>query len=83
MRTSNTFTILFWAYSSRAKNNLAGIYARITVNGKKVNISLKLKADIRTWDSNRQRAKGKSESARLLNQHIDKSTPNWSIAIKN
>jgi len=71
MRTSNTFTILFWAYSSRAKNNLTSIYARITVNGKKVNISLKHKADVRTWDSNRQRAKGNGEAARTLNQHID------------
>ncbi|PCJ98461.1 MAG: integrase [Flavobacteriaceae bacterium] len=71
MRSSNTFSILFWAYTSRAKNNLTGIYARITVNGKKVNISLKHKADIRTWDPNKQRAKGKSEAARILNQYLD------------
>lgn len=51
MRTSNTFAILFWAYSSRAKNNQTAIYARITVNGKKVNISLKYKVDVRNWDA--------------------------------
>lgn len=71
MRTSNTFAILFWAYSSRAKDNLTGIYVRITVNGKKVNISLKHKADIRTWDSNKQKAKGNSEAARTLNHYLN------------
>ncbi|WP_428743317.1 site-specific integrase [Tenacibaculum sp.] len=71
MRTSNTFAILFWAYSSRAKDNLTGMYARITVNGKKVNISLKQQVDIRTWDSKRQRAKGNSETSRALNSYLD------------
>ena len=71
MRTSNTFSILFWAYASRAKNNQAGMYLRITVNGKKVNISLKYKVDLQIWDSNRQRAKGNSAAARELNQYLD------------
>ncbi|GGK19246.1 transposase [Yeosuana aromativorans] len=73
MRTSNTFAILFWAYSSRAKDNLTGMYARITVNGKKVNISLKLQVDIRSWDSKRQRAKGNSETSRALNSYLDQA----------
>lgn len=71
MRTSNTFAILFWAYSSRAKNNQTAIYARITVNGKKVNLSLKYKVDVRNWDAKRQRAKGNSEITRTLNQYLD------------
>ncbi len=71
MRTSTTFSILFWIYSKRAKNNQTGIYARVTVNGKKVNISLKYKVDVRTWDAKRQKAKGNSESARTLNQYLN------------
>ncbi len=71
MRTSNTFAILFWRHTSRAKNNQTRIYVRITVNGKRANISLKYKADIRTWDANRQKAKGNSEAARTLNQYLD------------
>lgn len=70
MRTSNTFAILFWAYSSRAKDNLTGMYARITVNGKKLNISLKQQVDIRSWDSKRQRARGNSEASRALNSYL-------------
>ncbi len=71
MRTSNTFAILFWIHTSRAKNNQTRIYVRITVNGKRANISLKYNADIRTWDANRQKAKGNSEAARTLNQYLD------------
>ncbi|SEC70858.1 hypothetical protein SAMN05192540_3866 [Maribacter dokdonensis] len=35
MKTSSTFSILFWADFSRVKNNQASLYARITVNGKR------------------------------------------------
>ncbi|WP_300441626.1 site-specific integrase [Christiangramia sp.] len=71
MRSTKSFSILFWAYTSRAKNEQVKIYARITVNGKRANISLKQKADIKTWDSVRQRSRGNSESSRTLNQYLD------------
>ena len=51
MRTSNTFTILYLISSSRAKIYLTTVFARITVDGKRATISLKLKADIRSWDN--------------------------------
>ncbi|MEE9361595.1 MAG: hypothetical protein V3U92_03255 [Cellulophaga sp.] len=47
MRTSSTFAILFWIHTSRAKNNQTRVYAKITVNGKRANISLKQKVDVR------------------------------------
>ncbi len=71
MRTSTTFSILFWIYSKRVKNNQTSIYARVTVNGKRVNISLKHKVDVRTWDAQRQRAKGNSEASRILNLYLN------------
>jgi len=43
MRGSSTFSILFWTYKGRSKNNKTSIYAGITVNGKKVKINLKEK----------------------------------------
>ncbi len=73
MRTSSTFSILFWIYGTRAKNNQTSIYARVTVDGKRANISLKLKVNVRTWDSNKQRAKGSSKTSRTLNQYLDMS----------
>ncbi|MCA0958415.1 hypothetical protein LCL86_05140 [Muricauda ruestringensis] len=42
---------MFWLYSSRSKNGKAPIYARISVNGKKLNISLKRRIPINECDS--------------------------------
>ena len=71
MRNSSTFSILFWAYGKRAKNNKAPLYARITVDGKRLNISLKRKINISLWNPNKQRAKGTSQSSREINQYLD------------
>jgi len=71
MKTSSTFSILIWINASRAKNNEAELFARITVNQKRANISLKRKVNIDSWDKNKSRAKGNSQKARLLNQYLD------------
>jgi integrase/recombinase XerD len=70
MSPSSTFSILIWINSSRAKNNSAELYARITVNSKRANISLKKKIDINTWDKAKSRVKGNSQEARIINQYI-------------
>lgn len=71
MRTLSTFSILFWVYSKRSKNNQAPIYARITVNKKKLNISLKRRVETRLWNNQKQRINGTSEKARKVNQYLD------------
>lgn len=71
MRTNATFSILFWVYSQRTTNNEAPLYARISVNRKKVNISLKRKVDVNRWDSSKQRVKGTGAKAKDLNLFLD------------
>lgn len=71
MRTSLTFSVLFWVYGKRAINNKANIYLRITLNGKRVNISLKKKIDITTWDEKNQRAKRTDKNSRILNLFLN------------
>lgn len=71
MRSNSTFSVLFWLYSSRSKNGKAPIYARISVNGKKLNISLKQRIQINEWDSNKQRVKSSSIDAKSTNQYLD------------
>ncbi|WP_421823527.1 Arm DNA-binding domain-containing protein [Flagellimonas oceanensis] len=44
---------------------------RISLNGKKANISLKKKLDVSQWDSKKQRAKGTKTSARYLNEYLE------------
>lgn len=71
MRSNSTFSVLFWLYSSRSKNGKAPIYARISVNGKKLNISLKRRIQINEWDSNKQRVKSSSIHAKSINQYLN------------
>src|SRR5690606_33741302 len=71
MKTSSTFSILFWADMARAKDNQASIYARITVNGKRATISLKRKVHAPDWDIHKNRARGTSQKARMLNSYLD------------
>ncbi|WP_445956556.1 Arm DNA-binding domain-containing protein, partial [Yeosuana sp.] len=56
MRAQNTFSTLFLVQSSRAINNEAPLYARITVNGKRIDISLKRKIPLQLWDSTKKKA---------------------------
>lgn len=71
MRSKSTFSILFWADQKNTKNNLVLIYARINVDQKRVNISLKRKISIDKWDPKKKRAKGNSSEARQINQYLD------------
>lgn len=66
MKTSNTFSILFWINASRAINYEAEIYARVTVNQKRVNISLKRKVNVDQWDVAKKRVKGHSANAKQI-----------------
>lgn len=71
MCTSSTFSILFWIYANRTKNNQAPLYAGISVDRKKLNISLKRRIDTRLWNGYRQRIKGTTEKAKDINQYLD------------
>lgn len=68
----NTFTFIF--YVKRSKINSYGktnVYLRITVNGKRAEISINRKVDIEKWDSKSGRLLGKSIEAQQMNRYID------------
>ena len=71
MKTTSTFSILFWVDLSRTKENQASIYTRITVNGKRATISLKRKVSISDWDPLKGRAKGTNQNIRTLNSYLE------------
>lgn len=73
MRTTNTFSILFWADQKNTNDDQALLYARITVDGKRVNLSLKRKIAIALWDAKKKRAKGTSSEARQINLYLDQT----------
>ncbi|TMU50782.1 site-specific integrase [Flagellimonas algicola] len=72
MRTKTTFSILFWLYTKRIDaNGQASIYARVSLNGKKLNISLKQKIKVDQWDSERQRIQGTNAYSKRTNNLLD------------
>lgn len=71
MCIKNTFKINFWAHTSRVKNGKCPILVRITVNGKKVSISLKLPVNLKYWDSKKQRATGTNQESKQVNAYLD------------
>ncbi|WP_296381400.1 site-specific integrase [Winogradskyella sp.] len=71
MKSQNTFATLFWVSSTRIKNGQVSVYVRITVNGKRVNISLKRKVALSEWNSSKGRARGTKQESRLLNRYLD------------
>ena len=72
MRTTSTFSVLFWIHGHRIdKNNLTQVYARITLNGKRAVMSLNQKVDVDLWDSKRQRLKGNSRTVKTINNYLD------------
>jgi len=67
MKNSHTFSILFWLKLANAKNGKAPLYARITVNGKRAELSLKRKITISNWDPSKIRLKGLNDESKLFN----------------
>lgn len=68
----NSFSLLF--YIKRVKvdiNGKANIYFRITVNGRRSELSIRRKIDITKWNTQAGKAKGHSEESQKINQFID------------
>jgi len=71
MRTKHTFSTLFWLQTTRAINNEALLYIRITVDGKRVNLSLKRRVSVSLWDTKKKKVKGTTAQAKQINLYID------------
>jgi len=71
MRTSKTFSIRFWADTQNAQNDQALIYLRLTVNQKRLSLSLKRKVSIDLWVAKSQQLRGNSNEAKQINQYLE------------
>ena len=71
MHHRNTFGISFFVKKYKAKNGLAPIYARITVKGKYLDVSLKRKVELDNWDERSGTTKGRKSEAHKLNQYLE------------
>ena len=71
MVTKNTLGIMFFIRKNRGKEGRAPIYARITIDGKPAEISIKLDMDIKNWNLAKGLAKGKGDEIRNINTILE------------
>jgi site-specific recombinase XerD len=65
-------SILFYAKRAKANaNGLVPIYTRITINGKRIELSTNRFVEISKWSTEAGKIKGTSEEARSINNHLD------------
>ena len=63
---------LFYAKKAKAAaNGLIPIYMRITINGKRIELSTNRFVEISKWSTEAGKMKGTSEEARSINNHLD------------
>lgn len=71
MITKNTFGIMFFIRTHRGKDGRAPIYARITVDGKRTELSVKLNVDVNNWNNAKGMAKGKGDEIKTINTYLE------------
>lgn len=81
MKNSQSFSILIWANKAKTDNKgYVPLYARVTVNGKRAEISLKKKINPAKWDVQNGFMRGSTEETRAVNKHIgDVKNEIWCI----
>ncbi len=71
MKTSLTFTFLFWVNKSRIIDGKAELFERATVDGRRTNLGLKRKIEIKRWDTKAKKASGTFTELIKINNHIE------------
>jgi site-specific recombinase XerD len=71
MRTTHSFGVDFLIRRCKDNRKQGLIYARITVDEDRKEISLKERIIAEDWDPDREVVKGRTETVKSLNQHID------------
>ena len=69
---SNTFSLLFYVKKSKmGSDNTAPIYLRITVNGKRAEVSTKRTVAPDKWNTGKGYVRGTTEDVKALNAYLD------------
>lgn len=73
MKTPNTFTVVFYLKKYKATaDGKAPLYVRITVDGKRADISVRQNVDPALWDARKGVARGAKNEARNLNVMLER-----------
>jgi len=72
MTSNQSLGILFFIRKERVSDDkLAAVYLRLTVNGKRAELSIKREVEITKWNSTGGCATGYSETSKQLNEYIN------------
>lgn len=71
MRTNKTFGVQFIIRTNKAKNGKAPLYARISVDGRRLELSLKKFIYPDNWNDVKGVTKARSDEMRALNTHLE------------
>jgi len=82
METTQTFGIQFLTRENRDIKSGLTFYARVTVNGSRVEISLKQNIASALWDSTKRTVKGNKTEVKELSQFFS-ITPDMSIQFES
>ena len=72
MRTRTTFGLMTYLKKSKSGNEtIRNIYARVTVNGKFIDLSLHHSIESSKWNQKLSRSKGRSEIDKIINRSVE------------
>lgn len=71
MRNNSTLTVLIFTRDITYNPEKLTIYARITIDGRRAEISLKRHTSVNVWDASKGRVMGTTQKTRLLNSYLD------------
>lgn len=66
-----TFSVIFFVKNAKEKDGKVPIYARITVDGRRVDISLKRKIDQYNWHADKGMVKGSKDEIKMLQAYLE------------
>lgn len=71
MGTTRTFSIHFWLNIAKRNGDSAPIYARVTVDGKRAEISLQRQTLVTYWDTKAKKTTSRTPEGKALNTYLD------------
>ncbi len=70
MKAQNTFGIRFIIRKNKIKDGKVPVYVSVTVNGRRVEISMKHSIALEDWNQQKEQGKGMSSEIKQLNQYL-------------
>jgi site-specific recombinase XerD len=70
-KKASTFSVIFYLRKPKTEDDKVPIYARVTINGKRMELSMKQKIKGEDWSDQKGMAKTKKEEFKILNNYLE------------